>query len=84
MTAVVIELKADPIIVGIGINILASGATAFAVFTLLDDKGGTTGLDSGTLPRVTVPGIDAIPVIGPMFGQQNILTFGAFVALALV
>lgn len=84
MTAIVLELKADPIIVGIGINLLASGATAFAVFTLLNDKGGTTGLDSGTLPRVVIPGLESVPVIGAMFGAQNILTFGAFVALALV
>lgn len=84
MTAIVLELKGDPIIVGIGINLLASGGTAFAVFTILDDKGGTTGLDSGTLPRITIPGLDSIPFLGPMFGTQNILTYGAFVALGIV
>jgi len=84
LTAIVVELNADPIIVGIGVNLLASGGTAFAVFTLLNDKGGTTGLDSGTLPRVTIPGLDFVPVLGPLIGTQNILTLGAFVALALV
>lgn len=84
MTAIVLELRADPIIVGIGINLLASGGTAFAVFTLLADKGGTTGLDSGTLPRLTIPGLEAVPVLGPLLGSQNIVTYAAFVALGLV
>ncbi|QKJ18248.1 ABC transporter permease [Microbacterium hominis] len=84
LTAIVLELKADPIIVGIGVNLLASGGTAFLVFTLLGDKGGTTGLNSGTLPPMTIPGLDAIPVLGPLLGTQNILTFGAFLALLLV
>lgn len=84
MTALVIELNAHPIIVGIGINLLAAGGTAFAVFTLLGDKGGTTGLNSGTLPRISIPGVEAIPVLGSLIGTQNILTFGAFIALALV
>jgi simple sugar transport system permease protein len=84
MTAIVLELNADPIIVGIGINLLASGGTAFAVFTLLNDKGGTTGLDSGTLPRLTIPGLEGVPVLGPLLGTQNIMTYGAFIALAVV
>lgn len=81
--AIVLELEADPIIVGIGINLLASGGTAFGVFMLLGDKGGTLALNSGTLPIITVPGLVEIPIIGPLLGSQNILTYGAFVALAV-
>jgi general nucleoside transport system permease protein len=84
MTAIILELEADPIIVGIGVNLLASGGTAFLVFTLLGDKGGTTGLDSGSLPRIDVPGLEAVPVLGPLLSGQNILTYGAFAALAVV
>lgn len=58
MTIIILELKADPIIVGIGINLLASGGTAFLIFTILNDKGGTTGLNSGSLPRLTIPGLE--------------------------
>lgn len=84
LAAVVIELRADPIIVGIGVNLLASGGTAFAVFSLLGDKGGTTGLTSGTLPQISIPFIRDLPIIGPAIGDQNVLTLLAFVALLAV
>lgn len=78
------ELHADAIITGIGINILASGTTAFLIFTILGDKGGTSGLASGTLPRVTLPIIEDIPVLGPLISGQSVLTYLAFVALVAV
>ncbi len=84
LTAVVVELGGDPIIVGIGVNLLASGATAFAVFSLLNDKGGTTGLDSGSLLKLTIPGLADVPVIGPLLGSQSILTYASFLALLVV
>jgi general nucleoside transport system permease protein len=84
LAAVKLELQADPIIAGIGFNLLASGGTAFVVFTLLGDKGGTTSLETGRLPRVTLPGIDAIPLVGDLISRQNVLTYAAFLALPAV
>ncbi|MEI5522124.1 ABC transporter permease [Streptomyces brasiliscabiei] len=84
LAALRLELGADAIIAGIGINLLASGATAFAVFTLLDDKGGTSGLKSGTLPTVTLPGIEDIPVVGEVLSGQNMITWLAFLAAPFV
>ncbi|MDN3026158.1 ABC transporter permease [Streptomyces sp. S.PB5] len=84
LAALRLELGADAIIAGIGLNLLASGATAYAVYTLLDDKGGTSGLDSGTLPTVPLPGIESIPVLGDVLSGQNLITWLAFLAAPFV
>ncbi|MFG2556082.1 ABC transporter permease [Streptomyces sp. NPDC048581] len=84
LAALRLELGADAIIAGIGLNLLASGGTAYAVYTLLDDKGGTTGLKSGTLPTVTLPGIEYIPVVGDVLSGQNLITWLAFLAAPFV
>ncbi|GGK55173.1 ABC transporter permease [Streptomyces flaveus] len=84
LAALRLELGADAIIAGIGINLLASGATAYAVYTLLDDKGGTSGLKSGTLPTVTLPGIESIPVVGDVLSGQNLITWLAFLVAPFV
>ncbi|MPY56651.1 ABC transporter permease [Streptomyces spongiae] len=84
LAALRLELGADAIIAGIGLNLLASGATAYTVFTFLDDKGGTSGLKSGTLPTVALPGIESIPVLGDVLSGQNTVTWLAFLAAPAV
>ncbi|CAM5562695.1 ABC transporter permease [Streptomyces aurantiogriseus] len=84
LAALRLELGADAIIAGIGLNLLASGATAYAVYTLLDDKGGTSGLRSGTLPTVPLPGIESVPVLGDALSGQNLVTWLAFLAAPFV
>lgn len=79
-----LNLGADAIIAGIGLNLLASGATAFAVFALLDDKGGTTGLPSGTLPTIHIPLIEDIPVAGDILSGQNLVTYLALLSAPAV
>lgn len=81
LAAAHLELGADPIIAGIGMNILASGGTMFAVFALLHEKGGTTSLASGTLPRLRIPVVGRLPVLGPIISGQSIATY---LAIALV
>ncbi|MEV0221799.1 ABC transporter permease [Streptomyces sp. NPDC050704] len=84
LAALRLELGADTIIAGIGLNLLASGGTAYAVHSLLDDKGGTSGLKSGTLPTVTLPGIESVPVLGEVVSGQNLVTWLAFLAAPFV
>jgi ABC-type uncharacterized transport system permease subunit len=84
LAALVLELGADAIIAGIGLNLLASGATAFAVFVLLDDKGGTSELTSGTLPTLHLPLVEDIPVAGEVLSGQNIATYLAVLAAPCV
>lgn len=61
-----LKLKADIILVGFAVNILATGGTVFALSMATGgDKGTSINLQSKGVPAVTMPWLDAIPGIGP-------------------
>lgn len=60
------RLKADIILVGFAINILATGGTVFALALATGgDKGTSINLPSKAIPAVDLSFLSAIPVIGP-------------------
>ncbi len=62
-----LKLKADIILVGFAVNILATGGTVFALATATGgDKGTSINLQSKAVPAVTMPWLDAIPGVGPV------------------
>jgi len=73
-----LNLKADIILAGLALNILASGGTIFLLYILTHDKGNSSKLASLALPRVTIPLLDSIPFLGPVLSGHNILTYVAF------
>ncbi len=79
-----LNLKADIILVGLALNILASGATIFVVYLLTGDKGSSSKLVSLQMPTVDIPFIKDIPVLGEILSGQNLLTYVAFIATGLV
>lgn len=73
-----VTLRANQLVVGIGFNILALGATTFLYREIFGP------LSRTTIPgfsQVNIPGLTAIPVIGPALAQQTGL---AYVGLLLV
>lgn len=72
------------ILAAIALNILASGGTIFVVFLLTGDKGSSSSLVSGQMPFIDIPIIKDIPLIGPILSGQNMLTYIAFIATAIV
>lgn len=68
-----IRLMADQVIVGMAINLFAAGLTAF-LFNTVYGSGGTPP-DTPFLPTITIPGLDKIPFIGAVLGQQNVLVY---------
>lgn len=79
-----IEFKGDPIVIGIGINLLAAGLTTFVVFTLLGDKSGTSSLGRTELPDVVVPPLADVPVLGNVLLGQHVLSYAAILAWAAI
>ncbi|MFF7985991.1 ABC transporter permease [Streptomyces sp. NPDC007901] len=77
-------LGADAIIAGIGLNLLAAGVTAYIVYALLGDKGGTSRLHSGALPSVRLPLVEDVPGLGAVLSGQNVLTWAALAATPAV
>ncbi|MDQ7096017.1 ABC transporter permease [Desulfosporosinus sp. PR] len=70
---VTVNLGADQVIVGMGINIFAAGLTAFLLNTIFGYGG--TPRDTPALPNLTLPGINRIPILGPVFGAQNVVVY---------
>ena len=73
--------KADLMLAQIAINLASSGGTIFLLFALTGEKSNSAvAIKSLALPKINIPGISAIPVIGKIVSGQNILTYGAIVA----
>jgi general nucleoside transport system permease protein len=79
-----ITLRADQIVSGTGLNLLALGITGYVFLDHYGDQG--TPDDIARVPDVTLPGIGSIPFVGDAIGHTNLLTWIALLgvlALAL-
>jgi general nucleoside transport system permease protein len=74
-----IHLRADQIIGGTAINLLAFGITGYLFIDIYGDEG--TPTDIPGIPNVNLSFIDGIPLIGDIFGDLNLMIW---VAIALV
>ena len=74
----VVRAALDPIVTGVALNIFALGATG-VLFRAMDSAGTAF---APLLPPVALPGLAAIPLLGPALFAQNALGYGAFVLAA--
>lgn len=80
----VLRLKTDAILAGIAINLMASGGTTFLLYIISGDRGVSSSIKSLVLPKVALPIIENIPIIGTIFSNQNILTYFVFISVIVV
>jgi len=73
-----IELRADIIVVCIAINLLASGVTVFLLNHLFGNEGAYHPPGLPTIPSVGIPGLSGLPVLGPTFASESLLTYAAW------
>lgn len=79
-----LRLKADVILVGFGVNILASGGTVFALSMATGgDKGTSINLPSKSIPALDLPFLEGIPVLNLLSGH-SVLSWLAGLAVFLV
>lgn len=81
---VIISLKADHIISGLGINLFAAGITAWLLQSVLNTPGGFSSPDTPFVPIVSLPLVNSIPIIGTMLQGQNVITYGSWILAAVV
>jgi len=72
-----IHLRTNQIVSGLAITILGLGLSGF-----LGRREGIIGRPIVALPDVSVPGLSAIPVIGPAFFDQNLIVYFAYALVA--
>jgi general nucleoside transport system permease protein len=77
-----VTLRADQIVGGVAINLLALGITGYLYVDHYGDKG--TPDNISRVPDVTLPVIKDIPFVGDAIGKMNLLTwFGLLMVVAL-
>lgn len=79
-----LKLKADIILSGIALNLMAEGGTIFIMYVLIHDKGSTAGLATKVFPALNIPGLANIPVLGDILSGHNLLTYVAFLMVFVV
>src|SRR5690242_3614357 len=77
-----ITWRADQIVSGMALNILALGLTSYLNY----DQYGTTGTpaDLPGVPALTLPGVSALPFVGDVIGKQNSLVWVMFILVIVL
>jgi simple sugar transport system permease protein len=73
LAVLAIRFKVNQIIAGTAINIFATGATSFLSARLLAERQDLNS--SANFPRIAIPVLSRIPVIGPVFFQNNFVIY---------
>ena len=74
-------LKANIFISGLATNLLASGLTVVLAFQLFGNKGNILFKDLPRLPRLTLPELQRIPVLGDILFGHNIFVYISWLAV---
>jgi general nucleoside transport system permease protein len=77
-----IRLRADQVVSGTGINILAIGITGYVFIYHYGDQG--TPSDISRVPSLTLPLVEDIPFIGEAIGRMNVLTWAALLLVPIL
>lgn len=78
------RLGTSPILVGIALNTFSLSFTVFLLFMVTGNKGTSASLASKTLPVVTIPFIEKIPILRAIFSGQYTLTYVCFGIIILI
>jgi general nucleoside transport system permease protein len=76
-----IHLRADQIVSGVAINLLALGLTGYLYIKIYGEQGTPTELS--LIPNVHLSFIEDIYFIGPIFGNMNLMIWLAFATVVL-
>lgn len=80
----VLKLKTPANLCSLALNMLAAGGTIFLLYVCTGEKGSSVSLKSQSVPRIDIPLLQDIPVLGPILSGHNLLTYLAFAAAILV
>lgn len=85
MALFILHYKSNPVLVGLAVNMFASGGTVFFLYVITGGaKGNSTRLPSLTVPSLEIPFIRDIPLLGKVISDQNILTYIAILSIIFV
>jgi general nucleoside transport system permease protein len=82
LAAFSIKYFVDQIIVGVVLNVLVAGLTSFLYSTVLTRNPALN--DPPQFPRINIPGLSEIPLLGPVLFRQTIIVYIMYVTVAAV
>ena len=83
LAAFAIKYLVDQVIVGVVLNVLVVGLTSFLFSQLLSPNAATLN-SPPRFPRLPIPVLADIPIIGPMLFNQTIIVYLMYITVALV
>jgi simple sugar transport system permease protein len=66
-----VTLRGDVIVLGIALNLLASGLTVFMLRTIFGVKGAFQDPRLQGLGKIEIPGLEALPLLGPLLSGHS-------------
>lgn len=80
----VLHFKADPIVVGIAMNLGASALTSLLLLNVFDTRGSFMSDQIASFGRVHLPLLDKIPVLNEIFNDHYSIVYLAFLTVIVV
>ena len=82
LAVLAVRYKVDQIVAGTAINILSTGITSFLVSRILVEFQNLN--QAPIFPKVSLPLLSRIPILGPVLFNQNLLFYLMFVVIAAI
>ena len=82
----VVKFKSDEYIIGVALNIFAGGLTVFLLRTIFGVAGafrGTAEMPIHGLPKIDIPLIKDIPILGDLLSGNTILVYASWILVIL-
>jgi simple sugar transport system permease protein len=80
----VVSLRGNMIVIGIALNLLASGGTVFLLNALFGTRGAFQDPRVQGLRTITLPGIEHVPVLGPILSGHSWIVYLSWLLVAVV
>lgn len=80
----VLNLKTDEILAAIAINLVATGGTVLLMLAFSGDRGTSISIQSVPAPKLDIPFLQDVPVLGSLLCGHNVMTYLALIAVVVV
>lgn len=77
-------LKMDEFITGIGLNLFAVGLTTYMLRQIFNVKGAFSSPEIVSIPKIEIPWIRDIPILGDILSGQNLIVYLTVLATIIV
>ena len=83
LAVMIVVFKANEIVAGLALNVAAPGIIGMVLQGVYGHRGGISSPRVNPLPAVRLPLLDRIPWLGHVISGQTVLTYAAWIILAL-